>query len=717
MYDLATADLARSGILPEEAQRAGIGVVDNARMVYIGFARVPALVLPYMDPRTRQPMTYGDGRVFNRVRYLADVHNDEGKLVRYSQPRDSGVHAYFAPVIDWAPILDNPAIPIVFTEGEKKALSACLHGVPTIGLGGVYNWRENNTLISELALIDWRGRQVIVCYDSDAVDNPQVRQAELALCAELQRRGADVRLARLEHTPDGKKQGMDDYIAAGRMDVLMKLLTSAEWVSTLELDVMALNAEIAYIEDQDCVYVPAENLKLSRSAFMMGSRFSALETSIVRTIKGKPVESKVKLAPLWLVHPGARRYAGTVFDPGTSANEVHTDRGILLNKWRGFTTEDGAVDEFVELTDYLFSRSEEGVQEIVMNLLAYKAQNPAIKIPLAVAMIGPQGCGKSMWARIVGNAFSPYYYAVPSKALKADFQPFIEDSLMVVIDEAQAVHVEGARDKLKNLISESKQELNKKHVSQVQITTYCQFILTSNDRRVGAFERDDRRHIVVDCPRKREDSFYDRLGKWEAAGGAARLIHYLLNLDLKGWQPPKMAPMTAEKHMSYMEALKPIEKVAEEMQSADYNVVAMWIDGALAWARVAELGNNAQDAAKAREITQVLGSAQVRPFYTPEELALMFPSIVAQLYGNKKMETTPSGEISRQLRNNGIPYLKCLDNPQGFRWRGRLAQFLIIADQDTWRNGITQAQFETEMARFPTYAQAQNLRNQRQRAS
>ena len=709
--------LSQSAITVEDAQRAGIQAVDNARMVYIGFHRVPALVIPYMEPRTRQAMPYGDGRPFSRVRYLADVHNDEGKLIRYSQPRDSGVHAYFSPVIDWAPILDNPAIPIVFTEGEFKALSACLHGVPTIGLGGVYNWRENNVLIAELVDIVWQGRQAIVCYDSDAVDNPQVRQAELALCAELQRRGADVRLARLEHTPDGKKQGMDDYIAAGRMDVLMKLLTSAEWVSTLELDVMALNAEIAYIEDQDCVYVPAENLKLSRSAFMMGSRFSALETSIVRTVKGKPLESKAKLAQLWLVHPGARRYAGTVFDPGSSAREVQTDRGILLNKWRGFTTEDGPVDEFIELTDFLFSRSEDGIRDTVVNLLAYKAQNPAIKIPLALALIGPQGCGKSMWARIVGQAFAPYYYAVPSKALKADFQPFIEDSLMVVIDEAQAVHVEGARDKLKNLISESKQELNKKHVSQVQITTYCQFILTSNDRRVGAFERDDRRHIVVDCPRKREDAFYDRLGKWEAGGGPARLAHWLLELDLKGWQPPKMAPMTAEKHMSYMEALRPIERLAEEMQSADYNVVSMWIDAAMAWARVAELGNNAPDAAKAREIMQVLGSAQVRPFYTPEELAMMFPAIVAQLYGNKKLEATPSGEISRQLRNNGIPYLKCTDNPQGFRWRGRVAQFLVIAEQDRYRDGMSQAQFETEMSSFPTYAQAQNLRNNLQRAS
>lgn len=716
MYELAAHDLARSGITPDEAQRCGIYPVENARLTYIGFPRVPALVLPYFDPRTRQPMTY-DGKPFLRVRFLAEVHNEDGKLIRYSQPRDSGVHAYFCPAVDWTPLLDNAAIPLVITEGEKKAASACLRGIPTIGLGGVFNWREDGKLIPELADIAWAGRQAIVCYDSDAVDNPQVRHAELALCAELQRRGADVRLARLEHSPDGKKQGLDDYIAAGRVDVLMTLLKAAEWVSTLELDVMALNADIAFIEDEDCVYVPAEKLKLSKSGFVMGSRFSALETDVVRVVKGKPIPTRTKLAPLWLTHPGARRYAGTVFDPASDAREIVTERGVLLNKWRGFTTQEGDVTPFLELTEHLFSQSEGDAHETVINLLAYKAQNPHIKVPLAVVLIGPQGCGKSMWARLVGLAFAPYNYAVPSKALKADFQPFLEDSLLVVIDEAQAVHVEGARDKLKNLISETQQELNKKHVSQTQIRTYCQFILTSNDRRVGAFERDDRRHIVVACPPKREDSFYDHLVAWEKGGGPARLMHWLLNYDLKGWIPPKMAPMTSEKHMAYVEALKPVERLAEEMLTADYNVVQMWIDAAMTWARVAQAGSNPQDAARGREIEQVLGSAQIRPFYTPEELAMMFPAIVAQLYGSRKIETTPAGEISRQLRNNGIPYLKCKDNPQGFRWRGRIMQFLVIAPQDSLRDGITQSEFETLMAQFPTYRQVQGLQGQQKRAS
>ena len=32
----------------------------------------------------------------------------------------------------------DPTVTIIITEGEKKAACACKHGLPTIGLGGVF---------------------------------------------------------------------------------------------------------------------------------------------------------------------------------------------------------------------------------------------------------------------------------------------------------------------------------------------------------------------------------------------------------------------------------------------------------------------------------------------------------------------------------------------------------------------------------------------------
>lgn len=701
--EAALADLARSGISADDATRAGLSFTDNARKLALSMARAPALVLPYLDPITKLPMTYGAGKPFSRVRYLVEVTDRKGKVIRYGQPADSGCKAYFPPVVDWPTALSDVSWPIVITEGEKKSLALALQGVAAIGIGGVWNWRQDDELLPELAACAWDGRETILCYDSDAVTNSQVRVAELTLAAELQRRGAVVRICRLEPAEDGTKRGADDYVAAGQFNYLLKLLSDAERVSSVEQDVLKLNAKVAYLESEDCVYVIDDNRKISKAAFEKGSSFSSITTSIVSTVKGKPVERTVPLAPLWLKHPAARRYAATVFQPDTEAREIVSEGGTLLNSWRGLRATPGDVTPFLELTRHLLSRSDESVGEMVVNLLAYKAQHPEVKVPLATVLIGPQGCGKSMWAKLVGAAFGPYNQAIPSHALKSSFQPFIEASLIVVIDEAQAIHTIGAREHLRTLISDKRQELNKKYVGQQQIETFCQFILTSNDRRVGSYDKDDRRMIVVDCPERREGDFYDKVAQWERSDGPAHLMHWLLNYDLKGWEPPKHAPMTAEKYMAYMESLTPVQRLAEDMQTADFNIVKMWCDQATGWANVAANGGNPAEAKLAKEIMGAMGTIQMRPFYTPDELSLMFPAIVGQLHGNKNIQGTPSGEISRALRNQGVPYLVCADDPRGFRWRGRLAQFLIVADRAEWEIPITQNEFERLMKNFPTY--------------
>lgn len=88
---------------------------------------------------------------------------------------------------------------------------------------------------------------------------------------------------------------------------------------------------------------------------------------------------------------------------------------------------------------------------------------------------------------------------------------------------------------------------------------------------------------------------------------------------------------------------------------------------------------------------------------------MMFPAIVGHLHGARKVEATPAGAISSGLRNSGVPYLVNADDPRGFRWRGRLCQFLVVADRADWAQPITQSDFDRSMVNWPTYAQARAL--------
>lgn len=711
---LAAADLERSGIPSAAAAYAGIGVVPDAKALYADYAPAPALVIPYLDPWTGEAMVYANGQgpaPFARIRYLesapvrAAVNPFKpAKIQRYAQPGGSGVHAYFPLVrgLSWANVVADAAHPLLIVEGEKKALAATLHGFACVGLGGVYNFYDSGAFLPELDRIAWKGRPVYICFDSDAAHNPQIQAAEAKLAAELSlHRGASLYLVRLPSAPSGDKWGVDDFLLHEGPDKLDALLGRAPRLRKIDAAVVALNQHVAWIEKEGCVYDLRSKEFVQKGNFVNGSSYSALEI-VAPTDKGTGVK-RVSVAEAWLKHPHAQRYDYVEFAPESANPVLHTEAGgLALNMWTGWSPAPGDVTPFLELSSFLFRDLEEHA-DLPLHLLAYKAQNPGAKIPLALVLVGQQGCGKSLWAECARDAFAPYTAEVPNAALGMQFNGWTERTLLAVINEASAETLQRHAPALRALISDKRVMLNEKFRVARQINSYTQYIITSNDRGAGAYSADDRRMVVVSCPRKRESAFYTRVAAWRHAGGGAALLDYLLGLDLQGWEPPQQAPLTAEKYMAYMESLSPVQRLAEEMQTADENVIVMWIQAALSWAQAAEINNNVQASRYAREIIDSLATIQVRPWYTPEELGLMFPSIVSQLHGARGVKARVAGEISRELRTAGVGYLRCADDPRGFRWRGSIRQYLVVAEQDEWTEPLPQGEFERLMAQFPRF--------------
>lgn len=234
LFERARAHLKESGISEAQAMAAGIMPYQSARSLDRGFADVPALVFAYHDIHGQPVIApHRDGpRPFVRLRYLADSARNgfvRKSLPRYTQAAGSGVHAYF-PMTDafqWADISTAPGAALIITEGEKKALKACLDGFATIALSGVWCFRREGQLLPELAQFVWEGRSVEIVFDSDSADNPQVAHAERALAKELVDRGAEVKIVRLPAAPDGAKQGLDDFLVRNGADRFVELLPKA----------------------------------------------------------------------------------------------------------------------------------------------------------------------------------------------------------------------------------------------------------------------------------------------------------------------------------------------------------------------------------------------------------------------------------------------------------------------------------------------------------
>lgn len=172
---------------------------------------------------------------FFRLRIFAEGYP------KYLQPKQTTSKVYMPiPLLpkDWA---TNSKIPLIITEGEKKAIRACMSGYPTIAIGGVWSWRSRVGTISAkhfewrtdneygfdvsdpnviskfitrvaepLQDINFSGREVLIFFDSDYNLNPDIQNAAYELALYLESRGANVTMAKLPETDI--KQGLDDLI-------------------------------------------------------------------------------------------------------------------------------------------------------------------------------------------------------------------------------------------------------------------------------------------------------------------------------------------------------------------------------------------------------------------------------------------------------------------------------------------------------------------------
>ena len=164
------------------------------------------------------------------------------KIIKYETPPKTAMRAIFLDgALDWRAVQENAEIPLLITEGAKKAGAALTQSYAAIALAGVNSgYRTKDALknpiepylIPDIAAMAQASRRVYLAFDQD--DKPAtVQKVSVALSRFgllLKAQGCDVRIVRWR---PAQGKGIDDLIAGHGPEAFHKAVSSAltleEW--------------------------------------------------------------------------------------------------------------------------------------------------------------------------------------------------------------------------------------------------------------------------------------------------------------------------------------------------------------------------------------------------------------------------------------------------------------------------------------------------------
>ena len=540
-------DLKKSGITREVARKLGIKEEKDG------------YVFPYFD-MYGEPLIIGSG--FTKRAYSRKKLKTPNGTQKYSQAKGTGCHLYLPPIINWPKLLEDEEEPIWITEGEKKAVSASAIGLPCIGLGGVYSWLEKHGIIEELETFPLDNRTVSVVFDADYRTNYRVLDALIRLYRYLESRNCEVYVADL---PDETK-GLDDFIVAYGKREALEILKGDSLYSDFDVDEMSgsnayekFNRRFVmvlttgkFIDLEDEHFAP-----MSRQTFIdRTNHIKAFVEVIDKRRKGGVVMKEISLAHKWL-NEGEKQVVNRVGYVPIEQKLIKHDGVDIYNCYRASDVEPvkGDVTLLLDHLNYLFEGREDSVNYL-LDLIAFKTQNPQIKPRVFVLIVSPDAyqIGKSAIKDICEICLGEWNIG---SANQSDFgrngvvyNEFMVEKLAFFVDEIYGIGRGGAKE-VKELVktwaTDKRVGYNIKFGSKGKMTNYAiPFFFSNHLDAIKIDTKDARAFVEITTGKRRLDEEYDNLWNWmHSVDGRGAIMYYFMNRDVAHFNPMAI-PMNNE---------------------------------------------------------------------------------------------------------------------------------------------------------------------------
>lgn len=555
--NLFNAKLAESGLTSVDTKKLHLELLQGAKVAKLStsFKAYPAMRIPYFT-------LAGKRTPFYRLRYLGQMNGFDAmskKPRRYVQPENTTAEAYLPASVNWTQLAADPAIALFITEGELKAACACKHGLPTIGLGGVWSWKsakKSTPILPVFNQITWKERPAYIVFDSDYATNPDVMRAMISLARELTALGALPYIVTLPELPElvekEKKTGLDDFLVAKGKEEFDQLIVEAiPFDASHEL--WKLNSEVVYIRSPGLLIVLADGRKVAPAAFKEHAYANRHYFESQFDSEGNKKLVKKPLAAAWLKWECRAELDKLTYKPGQPPITEQKE----YNYWSGWGAEPkrGDISMWKELLGYMFGKDQQAATWFE-RWCAYPIQHPGSKLYTSAVIWGrTHGTGKSLIGYSIGACYGKgkNFAEINDEDLGGSFNEWAENKQFIMGDDiTSAEHKKAQMETLKRMITRQSLRVNAKYLPSYEVPDVINYYFTANAADAFLLEDLDRRFFVWEAPRiplSRE--FYDAYDKWLHKGDLASvLLYHFQHLDLGDFNPREHALLTnAKKRM------------------------------------------------------------------------------------------------------------------------------------------------------------------------
>lgn len=288
------------------------------------------------------------------------------------------------------------------------------------------------------------------------------------------------------------------------------------------------------------------------------------------------MSSEVNVFRFWCSKPTMRTYKRLVIDP----SYIGDKEGEELNLWRGFKAklleeyDQAIVQPILDHIRNVLSRGDEAIYDYKVGWFASIVQEPHIKNGTALVDHGKQGAGKNILyeffgEQIIGN--DHYLYVADFDQLTGQFNAQFLGKIFVLGDEVTFAGGHKANNKLKSMITQGRQRIEKKGKDAETMVDYTNYAMLSNNPDTVKMEEEQRRFVatLVSLCRRGDLAYFRDLAEHMAKPETADHFYtYLMQLDLSDFDVRKL-PKSQDTEDMKVRCMSSVELFAHQLLAGE----------------------------------------------------------------------------------------------------------------------------------------------------